>query len=275
MIDREKVRSTLLNSIEKAGEILRETISERRVVAKKTELSLVTETDRKSEDLIVKWILKNFPDHAILTEESPAVGDSPYRWIIDPLDGTTNFAHTYPIACISIAFEDHGQITFGGIFDPFRRDLFYAERGQGATLNGVPVVVSQNPTLAHSLLCTGFPYDHRERPDDYLAMFKAFMMKAQGVRRTGAAALDLAYVAAGCFDGFWECKLQSWDIAAASLLVEEAGGKLSDFSGKPLIVSNREAALVPQMVATNGFIHGEMIEVLKPFTAMGLRPYGP
>lgn len=268
-MDREKVRSTLLHSLKEAGEILRGTISERRVVAKKGELSLVTETDRRSEEAIVKNILKNFPDHAILTEESPAFGNSPYRWIVDPLDGTTNFAHTYPIACISIGFEDHGQITCGGVFDPFRHELFYAERGRGAALNGLPIVVSQNPTLDRSLLATGFPYDRRQHADEYLAIFKVFMMKVQGIRRTGAAALDLAYVASGRLDGFWELKLQSWDIAAASLLVEEAGGRLSDFWGKPLTVSNPETPLVPQMVASNGFVHEEMVRVLKGFATMG------
>ncbi len=268
--DREKVRATLLSSLEKAGAILKETISERRVVAHKEELSLVTETDRRSEEAIVQNILMHFPDHAILTEESPARGKSPYRWIIDPLDGTTNFAHTYPVACVSIAFEDHGKITFGGVFDPFRGELFFAERGRGATLNDVPMVVSSNPTLSESLLCTGFPYDRRQNTDQYIAVFKEFMMYVHGVRRSGAAALDLSHVAAGRLDGFWENKLRVWDVAAASLLVEEAGGKLSDFSGKPLMISNPETDWVLQLVASNGFIHEEMIKVLKPFRAMGL-----
>lgn len=264
-LNQEKVRSTLLGSLEESGKILKETIFERKVVAQKDELSLVTATDRKSEETIVQNILHHFPDHAILTEESPARGKSPYRWIIDPLDGTTNFVHTYPVACISIAFEDHGEMTFGGVFDPFRGELFYAERGRGATLNGQPLVVSQNPALEHSLLCTGFPYDRRQNADVYLALFKAFMMKVHGVRRTGAAALDLAYVASGRFDGFWESKLRSWDVAAAVLIVEEAGGKSSDFRGKPLILSDPANDWVPQLVASNGFLHEEMIEVLKPY----------
>jgi len=264
-LNRGKVRSTLLNSLEESGKILRETIPERKVVAQKGELSLVTATDRKSEETIVQNILHHFPDHAILTEESPARGKSAYRWIIDPLDGTTNFAHTYPVACISIAFEDHGEMTFGGIFDPFRGELFYAERGRGATLNGRPIVVSQNPALEHSLLCTGFPYDRRQNAELYLAPFKAFMMKVHGVRRTGAAALDLAYVASGRFDGFWESKLRSWDVAAALLIVEEAGCRLSDFRGKPLSVQNPKDDWVPQMAASNGFIHEEMLTVLKPY----------
>lgn len=268
-MDKEKVRAVLLECLEKAGVLLKETLLERKIVAHKTELSLVTETDRRSEEAIVRTLLSHFPDHAILTEESPERGKSPYRWIVDPLDGTTNFAHTYPIACVSIAFEDHGKITFGGVHDPFRGELFYAEKGGGATLNGQPIVVSQNPTLGHSLLSTGFPYDRRQNADEHLALFKAFMMKVQGVRRTGAAALDLAYVACGRFDGFWELKLRSWDVAAASLLVEEAGGKLSDFAGRPLTVSSSKTDWVLQMTASNGFIHEEMAEVLKPFSGMG------
>lgn len=266
-MNRDQVRSTLLQSLEEAGRILKDTVSERRIVAQKGELSLVTETDRRSEELIVRKILNGFPDHAILTEESPPRGQSDYRWIIDPLDGTTNFAHTYPIACVSIAFEDHGKITLGGVYDPFRGELFYAERGRGATLNGLPIVVSQNADLAHSLLGTGFPYDRRQNADSYLAIFKAFMLRVHGVRRTGAAALDIAYVASGRLDGFWELKLNLWDVAAAILLVEEAGGKLSDFPGQPLNLS--KGTLIPQVVASNGFIYDEMIQVLRPFASAG------
>lgn len=264
---REKVRSVLLSSLEGAGALLKEGLPQRRVVAKKGELSLVTETDRRSEELIVKNILKAFPDHALLTEESPPRGKSPYRWIVDPLDGTTNFAHTYPVACVSIAFEAEGKVEAGGIYDPFRNELFYAERGGGATLNGLPLVVSQNPTLTESLLATGFPYDRREHADEYLALWKAFMLGVHGIRRTGAAAIDLAYVACGRYDGFWELKLNVWDVAAAGLIVEEAGGKLSDFSGRPL--NWTKEVVVPQMAASNGFIHEEMIQVLRPFSALG------
>ena len=264
-----KVSQVLREALQGAGAILKETIFERRIVAEKGELNLVTETDRRSEDLIVQTILTHFPDHAILTEESPARGKSPYRWIIDPVDGTTNFAHTFPVACVSIAFEDHGKIAVGGIYDPFRKELFYAERGRGALLNEKPIVVSQNPMLDHSLLATGFPYDRRQNVDVYLSVFKAFTMRVHGIRRTGAAALDIAYVASGRLDGFWENKLRSWDVAAASLMVEEAGGKLSDFRGMPLNLSNPDTDWVPQMVASNGFIHDEMIEVLAPFRSLG------
>lgn len=265
--DRKAIKETLLLALKEAGAILKSSLGERRIVAKKGELSLVTETDRRSEEVIVGTILSHFPDHALLTEESPPRGKSPYRWIVDPLDGTTNFAHTYPVAAVSIALEDHGVIHYGGVYDPFREELFYAERGQGATLNGLPLVVSQNPTLENSLLATGFPYDRRRHADKYLAPFKAFMMQVHGVRRMGAAALDLAYVAMGRYDGFWELKLNLWDIAAAWLLIEEAGGKLSDFSGRPLTVP--KDPMVPQLVASNGFIHDEMLEVLKPFGALG------
>jgi myo-inositol-1(or 4)-monophosphatase len=265
----EKIRSTLLQSLEESGKILKESLFERRVVAQKGELSLVTETDRRSEKLIVENILSAFPDHALLTEESPARGESPYRWIVDPLDGTTNFAHTYPVAAVSIAFEDHGRVTLGGIYDPFRGELFYAERGRGATLNGLPIVVSQNPNLGSSLLATGFPYDRRQHADEYLSIFRAFMCRVHGIRRTGAAAIDLCYVAAGRFDGFWELKLHLWDLAAALLVIEEAGGKLSDFAGRPISLSSLDSTVIPQTVASNGFVHNEMVEVLSPFVSMG------
>ena len=266
--DRTHVRKTLLECLEEAGKILKNALLDRHVVTLKGELNIVTETDRRAEDAILGRILHRFPDHAILTEESPARGKSPFRWIIDPLDGTTNFAHTFPAACVSIAFEDHGQTIFGGVFDPFRGELFLAERGNGATVNDKPLVVSQSPVLESSLLCTGFPYDVRQHIDEYVGIFKAFLLKALAVRRTGSAALDLAYLAAGRFDGFWEAKLRTWDIAAASLLIEEAGGKLSDFAGRPLNGSDPKTDLIPQTVASNGFLHEEMLEVLKPFVSV-------
>lgn len=257
-MNREKIKSTLLEALEKAGPILAESLHERKIKAHKGELNLVTATDEAAEKAILKTIQRQFPDHAILAEESPASGNSPSRWIIDPLDGTTNFAHTFPVACIAIGYEENGRMQVGGVLDPFRNELFFAERGKGAFLNGKPIHVSPTTQLKDALLCTGFPYDRRKDPDLYLSIFKDFMMKAQGMRRTGAAALDLCYVACGRFDGFWEVKLQPWDCAASSLMIEEAGGKLSDFSGN---------AFYPgfiQTVASNGFIHPEMLEVLKP-----------
>ena len=228
-------------------------------MAKKSELSLVTATDKESEEIILQIIRRNFPDHAFLTEESPPMGKSSSRWIIDPLDGTTNFVHTFPIACVSIAYEEKGTVEFGGVYDPFRDELFFAERGNGATMNGAPITVSKNATLSDSLLCTGFPYDRRERMDDYLKIFKDFTMKAVGIRRTGAAALDICYVACGRYDGYWELKLQAWDKAAALLILEEAGGSSSNFKGDALTLEDI------QNVATNGFIQKEMLGVLKPY----------
>lgn len=262
-MNRPKIKSTLLKALEESGKILKAGISERRVVAKKSELSLVTATDQEAEKRILEIIRHDFPDHAFLTEESPPTGKSSSRWIIDPLDGTTNFAHSYPVACVSIAYEEKGRVELGGVFDPFRSELFWAERGNGATLNGDPITVSKTPVLNDSLLCTGFPYDRREKADEYLPPFKAFMVKTQGVRRTGAAALDLCYVACGRFDGYWEVKLNPWDKAAAMLMIEEAGGSLSNFSGQPLTLDD------VQNVASNGFIHREMLEVLKPFQNSG------
>ncbi len=262
-MNRKKIQSTLFEALRKAGKILRSSLGERRVIEKKSELSLVTAADKAAEACIVKIIRKAFPDHSLLTEESPPFGNSHCRWIIDPLDGTTNFAHTYPVACVSIGFEENGRLEMGGVFDPFRDELFFAARGKGAALNNRPLRVSKTGTLSESLLCTGFPYDRREKADEYLPIFKAFMMKVQGIRRTGAAALDLCYVAAGRFDGFWELKLQPWDKAAAMLIIEEAGGVLSNFSGRPLTLNDIQNA------ASNSLIHQEMLEVLKPFQRVG------
>ncbi len=262
-MNREKIKSTLFKALEEGGKILKIRFGERRIIAKKSELSLVTAIDHESEKCILGIIRNSFPDHAILAEESAAQGNSPYRWIIDPLDGTTNYAHTFPVACVSIAYEENGVVEIGGVYDPFRDELFFAERGQGATLNGKPIVVSQNPALSESLLATGFPYDRREKIDEYLPVFKTFMMKVHGIRRCGAAAIDLCYVACGRYDGYWECKLQPWDKAAAGLIVIEAGGSLSNFSGEPLTLEDT------QNVASNGFIHREMLEVLKPFQNVG------
>ena len=261
-MNRAKIKSTLLKALKESGKILKSTLTERRVVEKKSELSLVTASDKESEKTILQIIEASFPDHAILSEESPPRGKSSSRWIIDPLDGTTNFAHTFPVACVSIAYEEKGRVELGGVYDPFKDELFLGERGNGATMNGNPIIVSKMPALSESLLCTGFPYDRRERPDEYLAIFKAFMMKVQGVRRMGAAAIDLCYVACGRFDGYWEMKLNSWDKAAAMLIIEEAGGSLSNFSGQPLGLEDA------QNVASNGFIHAEMLGVLNPFRTM-------
>ncbi|MDP3919843.1 MAG: inositol monophosphatase family protein [Candidatus Omnitrophota bacterium] len=261
-MNRPLIKSTLLKALEAAGAILKRSLGQREASTKDSALSLVTATDKAAEKMILETIKAEFPDHAFLTEESPAEGRSSSRWIIDPVDGTTNFAHTFPMACVSIAFEQDGILEFGGVFDPFRDELFIAEKGQGAFLNGEPIHVSANATLSQSLLCTGFPYDRRERADFYLSIIKAFIMEVHGVRRTGTAALDLCYVACGRFDGFWEVKLNAWDKAAAMVILEEAGGRLSDFSGNPLTLDGI------QNLASNGLVHDEMLEVLKPYKEM-------
>jgi len=258
-MNRDKIKSLLLKALSEAGMILKSTLHERAIINKKSELSLVTASDQKAEDLIIGLIRKGFPDHSILAEESMPSGTSPCRWIIDPLDGTTNFAHTYPVACVSIAYEESGVVQVGGIYDPFRDELFFAEKGKGATLNKKPIHVSLSPSLNDSLIATGFPYDRREKMDEYLPVFKEFVVKVQGIRRCGAAAIDICYVACGRFDGYWECKLNPWDKAAALLILHEAGGRSSNFSGETLSLEDT------QNVASNSLIHDEMLEVLKPY----------
>lgn len=254
-----KIKSTLLSALKRAGKTLLLSIFKRGGFSKKTELSIVTETDTLCEKIVIDIIKKDFPDHSILSEESPAISGTTSRWIIDPIDGTTNFAHTYPVSCVSIAFEKEDSVTMGGVFDPFRNELFFAEQGKGAFLNGAKISVSKTSSINDSLIATGFPYDRRERADEYLAVLKSFMMKAQGLRRSGSAALDLCYVACGRFDGFWELNLAPWDKAAAMLIISEAGGTLSDFSGNTLTLHGK------QNVASNLLIQNEMLEILKPF----------
>ena len=242
-----------------AGSVLAERFGRKIEIANKSEIDLVTESDLASERLIIDRIKTYYPRHAILAEESgasePVHGESDWRWIIDPLDGTTNYAHGYPCFCVSIALECQGRMEVGVVYDPLRDEMFSAERGQGATLNGRRIRVSSTPTLASALVCTGFPYDVRER-SEFARHFSSFIMAAQGVRRDGAAALDLAYVAAGRFDGFWEEGLKPWDVAAGALIIEEAGGRVSNYANGPMNI------FTPPLLASNGLIHEEMMRVL-------------
>ncbi len=264
-MNKAKIKSTLLECLEKAGKELKRSINLKKSIVKKSELSLVTQVDKKCEKIIIQAILKTFPDHALLTEESPPMGSSASRWIIDPLDGTTNFAHSFPVACVSIGYEENGKLLMGGVYDPFKDELFIGVKGGGATLNGKKIRVSPTKKLSESLLCTGFPYDRRNYPDDYLSLFKAYLMKVQGIRRTGSAALDISYVACGRFDGFWETKLQPWDKAAAMVILEEAGGRLTNFRGQSLTLED------VQNVVSNGKIHAEMTAITKKFLIVGTR----
>jgi myo-inositol-1(or 4)-monophosphatase len=224
----------------------------------KSPINLVTDADRAAEQCVIECLKSRFPDHHFLAEERGRddKGSSPYRWIIDPLDGTTNFAHGYPTYCVSIGLEYEGRCIIGVVFDPSRNELFTAIEHRGAHVNGRPIHVSQTQTLDSSLLVTGFAYDIRETKRNNLDHFVHFALKAQGLRRTGSAALDLCYVAAGRFDGFWEVRLNPWDMAAGSVIAREAGGHLTDFSGENLSIYGQE------LVASNGRIHEAMLAVL-------------
>ncbi len=249
-----------IEAAKKAGAFLKQNVGKIRDIQLKEgqERNLVTEIDKKSEKLIIEMIKRHYPQHEILAEESGhEKKKSDYRWIIDPLDGTTNFTHGLPIFCVTIALEHKGKIICGTIYDPNLDELFAAERGKGAHLNGKRIKVSKTSSLAKSLLVTGFPYNIVENPHHAVEHFVDFLMKGQAVRRMGSAAIDLAYVAAGRYDGFWEVALNPWDMAAGALIVEEAGGTLSDFAGKPFSIYEKE------IVASNTKVHDEMIEVLQ------------
>ncbi len=243
---------------EKAGAILLDYTKSGFRIEHKNPVNLVTDADHAAERCIIDHIHTQFPTHGFLAEEQGRIeqSPSPYLWIIDPLDGTTNFAHGYPAYCVSIGLEYRGRCVLGVVFDPSRDDLFTAVEGFGAQLNGHPIHVSNTSTLDNSLLVTGFAYDIRESPRNNLDHFAKFALKAQGIRRTGSAALDLCYVAAGRFDGFWEVQLNPWDMAAGSILVKEAGGRLTDFLGRDLSLYGQE------LVASNGHIHHAMLTVL-------------
>jgi myo-inositol-1(or 4)-monophosphatase len=242
----------------KAGGILRANIQGTRKITLKGDINLVTEMDMRSERAVVETLLASFPGHGIIAEEETRIlGNSGFTWIIDPLDGTTNYAHGYPCFSVSIALEHGNEIVLGVVYDPMRDELFMAQKGKGAFLNGKPIKVSAIDTLIKSLLATGFPYDRKLSEKNNLDHFRELLMASQEVRRDGSAALDLCSVAAGRFDGFWELKLKPWDVAAGSLIVLEAGGKVTDFSGAKSGIHDDE------ILASNGRIHGMMVERLR------------
>jgi myo-inositol-1(or 4)-monophosphatase len=246
-----------LRAARAAGRIHLRRLSRTSVTRKTNSIDLVTEADGESEQAVIRTLRGAFPGHAILAEESGASTEqSVHRWIIDPLDGTTNFAHGFPQFCASIAYERKGRVELGVILDAFKRELFVAARGRGARVNSRPIHVSKTPTLDLALLATGFPYDRRERRNFYLTFWEAFMMRTQGVRRTGSAALDLCYVACGRVDAFWEFGLRPWDVAAGALIVAEAGGRVSNADGSPLDIDARN------IVASNGRVHHAMLATL-------------
>jgi myo-inositol-1(or 4)-monophosphatase len=243
-----------------AGHLLLEKYGRITAVTKKGDYNLVTEADLASEALIIERIKSHYPRHMILAEESGDTvvvgGDAKWKWIIDPLDGTTNFAHGYPCFCVTIALEHDGELVVGVTYDPTRNELFTAEKGQGASLNFKPIHVSSTEKLSESLLVTGFPYDFKDR-HDFARHLTDFLLGARGVRRDGSAAIDMAYVACGRFDGFWEEGLNPWDVAAGVLMINEAGGRVTGYDGSPLSIYK------PPICASNGLIHGEMLAVLR------------
>ncbi|MCS6873589.1 MAG: inositol monophosphatase [Pyrinomonadaceae bacterium] len=243
-----------------AGRALLERFGRKLNVSKKGEINLVTEADLASERLILERIRSHFPKHAILAEESGEAllpeNDQKWKWIVDPLDGTTNFAHGYPCFAVTIALEHNEEVVLGVTFDPTRNELFAAEKGMGATLNGKKIRVSETEALSDALIVTGFPYDFAKRKSVIENLLK-LLFRARGVRRDGSAAIDLAYIACGRFDGFWEEGLNPWDVAAGYLLVKEAGGMVTHYDGSPFSIYK------PTILASNGLIHQEMVEALK------------
>jgi len=240
-----------------AGIILRENLGRVKEVEYKSKNSLVTEVDRASEDLIIRTIKSEFPNHSIFAEESGKDSvNSGYQWIIDPLDGTTNYTHTYPFFSISIALEIEGKISMGLVYDPVREETFSAETGKGAKLNNDAIDVSVSRKVEESNLCTGFIHTQDWMVEENIIHFGNFIRRARALRRDGSAALDLCYVACGRYDGFWELGLNPWDTAAGSLIIEEARGRVTDFGGNRYITNSEE------IVATNRLIHDEVLKVL-------------
>jgi myo-inositol-1(or 4)-monophosphatase len=250
--------SAALDAARGAGRLLRDELGgARRISHKRSVIDLVTEMDQRSERFIVERLLGAFPDHGVLAEEGGVTrGRSEYRWVIDPLDGTTNYAHGLPVFAVSVALERAGVVELGVAYDPTRDECFVAERGQGATLGGEPIRVSTTSSLDSSLLVTGFPYDIRTTAETNLPEYAALSVRAQAIRRLGSAVLDLCYVACGRFDGFWELALGPWDMAAGGLIVQEAGGRVTNVRGGPWRLEG------PGILASNGLVHDAILSGL-------------
>jgi myo-inositol-1(or 4)-monophosphatase len=240
-----------------SGMFIKKSVGKALKVSYKGRDNIVTDVDKKCESIIIKKVLTAFPGHSVLSEECGRInGPSPYKWIIDPLDGTTNFAHAFPFFCVSIGLERSGCAILGVVYDPVRDELFVAEEGQGASLNGKKISVSGTGRLSNSFLATGFSYGFRKK-DRNIRNFRNFLTRSLAIRRAGSAALDLCYVACGRFDGFWEMDLHPWDSAAGALIVREAGGRVTKFDGSPYSHYDKD------VLATNSSIHRSMLNILR------------
>jgi myo-inositol-1(or 4)-monophosphatase len=258
-MDLESIKRTGVRAAYRAGRILNECFGNAIQITKKGIIDLVTDADVASEKIIIETIEEHFPEHAILAEESGPMGgnNGTHQWIIDPLDGTTNFAHRLPVFAVSVAYAHDGEILVGIVFNPISGELFSAVRGLGAMLNGDPINVSTTAQVTDSLLVTGFPYTVRSTPPtELINRFTRCLTSAQGVRRLGSAALDLCYVGCGRFDGFWEEGLKPWDTAAGMLIASEAGARVTDYTDRPYHIHDK------QILATNGHIHSELVTIL-------------
>ncbi|MGB9720025.1 MAG: inositol monophosphatase family protein [bacterium] len=250
----EQVTKIVVNT----GDHIHRLSNQRKYISYKGVVDLVTQFDKLAQTRIVTYLRRNFPEYSILSEENFSHNTkTPMKWLLDPLDGTTNFAHNLPIWAISLGLEVEGRIVLGLVYDPTRKELFSAIKRKGAFLNKKKITVSNTKKLNQSLLVTGFPYDIRESKENNLNYFARFCICAQAVRRLGSAALDLCYTACGRFDGYWELKLSPWDQAAGSLILTEAGGEITDFKGRPFTIYGRE------VLGTNGLIHEQMIKILQ------------
>jgi len=250
--------ATAVEAVVRAGEIHRSRFRSGVRIDKKGAIDLVTEVDLEVERMFRAMIAERFPDHEVLAEElGGSTAPARYRWVFDPLDGTTNYAHGLPIFCASLALEIDGEAEVAAVYDVTRQELFTAERGVGAWLNGEPLKVSATSEIIEALLVTGFPYDVQQNPEPYMKVFSAFISRARAVRRLGSAAIDLCYVAAGRMDGFWEAKLNPWDTRGGALIVQEAGGRVTGMDGTPWRPSDGH------ILASNGLLHDAMLQILQ------------
>jgi myo-inositol-1(or 4)-monophosphatase len=253
------LREVLLAATREGGKIIQQYFNGEFTVDHKEGINnLVTEVDKLAEQKIIEVIRNTFPQHSIISEEvGELMKESDYQWIIDPIDGTVNFAHGIPICCVSIGLLHENKLILGAVYNPMMNELFFAEKGKGATLNDKPIQVSKKSNFDTAFLVTGFPYKWPDGPEHPIKVFERLVLEGLPVRRLGSAAIDLCWVACGRFDGFWEYNLSPWDVAAGYLIVEEAGGKITDFEGAPYNVFDK------QTLATNGLIHEKMLSVIR------------